>query len=140
MTPHNLGKFCKDCKNHHMVNGDDACNVTGKRITPTMWKIIYEVGCASFNNGHESHTPIKIPRITYTRFERDGLHYSIDDGVEDIIRLKEHDLEVRDRTIGEVLSGAHLIWQSPQSYGQRNVVDVEYIESIRSKINKEIIP
>jgi hypothetical protein len=57
MTAHNMGKYCNNkCSNHHIVHGDSACNVTGTRITNTKFEIIYAVGCASYNNGHEPHT------------------------------------------------------------------------------------
>ena len=37
------------------------------------------------------HTPAPSPKITHIRFERDGLHYRIDNGIEDIISLSDHD-------------------------------------------------
>ena len=49
MNPHNFGKYCYNgCDNYHIVNGDSACKVTGTRITTTRLKVIYEVGCASY--------------------------------------------------------------------------------------------
>jgi hypothetical protein len=54
MTEHNFGKICNDCGNRHMVNGNDTCEVTGKRLTQTRWTVIYEVGCASFVPEHPS--------------------------------------------------------------------------------------
>ena len=36
----------------------------------------------------------------------------------------------RKKVLCEVLSGAYMIWQSPQSFGQRKVIDASYVESL----------